>query len=69
MATGIGKWSEADFVRTIHTGVNPTGHKLHPFMPSRQIARMSDEDLRAVYLYLRTLTPIHNEVIPSPASP
>ena len=68
-ATGIGKWSEADFIRTIRTGVNPAGHRLHPFMPSHQIARMSDEDLRAIYLYLRTLPPIHNQVTPSSSAP
>ena len=66
-ATGIGGWSEADFIRTIRTGTNPRGNHLHPFMPSRQIARMSDDDLRAIFLYLRTLPPIHN-VVPRTSS-
>ena len=59
-ATGIGRWSEADFVRTIRTGVNPAGHALNAFMPWHQNARMTDEDLRAIYRYLRTLPPIVN---------
>ena len=61
-ATGIGGWSESDFIRTIRTGIDPRGNHLSPFMPSRQIARMSDDDLRAIFLYLRTLPPIHNVV-------
>jgi cytochrome c553 len=60
--TGIGGWSETDFVRTLRTGVNPKGNSLHAFMPWRQIRRMSDDDLRAIYRYLRTLRPIRNEV-------
>lgn len=60
--TGIGRWSESDFLQTIRTGVNPSGRRLHPFMPSRQIGRMSDDELRAIYRYLRTLPPIRNEV-------
>ena len=61
-ATGIGQWTETDFLQTLRTGVNPKGVSLHPFMPWRQIRRMSDEDLRAIYRYLRTVPPIRNEV-------
>lgn len=60
--TGIGRWSEEDFLRTLRTGVNPEGNSLHPFMPWREVRRMSDEDQRAIYRYLRTLQPIRNEV-------
>jgi hypothetical protein len=61
-ATGIGKWSEADFLRTIRTGKDPEGHELDPFMPYQQLRRMTDDDLRAIYRYLRALRPIKNEV-------
>jgi cytochrome c553 len=57
--TGIGSWSEADFIRAMRTGVAPNGDKLKPFMPWPQLKRMSDDDLRAIYLYLRTLPPMH----------
>ena len=60
--TGMGRWSEADFMRTLRTGVNPTGDSLHAFMPWREYRRMSDDDLRAIYRYLRTLEPIRNSV-------
>jgi len=61
-ATGIGKWSEDDFLQTMRTGKNPSARSLNPFMPWPELRRMSDDDLRAMYRYLKTLPPIHNEV-------
>ncbi|HET7320894.1 MAG TPA: cytochrome c [Longimicrobiaceae bacterium] len=61
-ATGIGGWSESDFLRALRTGVNPAGDTLHPFMPWREYRRMTDEDLAAIYRYLRTIPPIRNRV-------
>lgn len=60
--TGIGRWSEADFLRTLRTGKDPEGHELHHFMPYDQLGRMTDDDLRAIYRYLRALPPIRNKV-------
>lgn len=60
--TGIGGWSESQFIQTIRTGVNPSGVSLHPFMPWHEMSRMSDDDLRAIYRYLRTTTPVRNQV-------
>ena len=60
--TGIGRWSESDFIQTMRTGVNPEGERLHPFMPWPEMKRMSDEELRALYLYLRTVPAIQNAV-------
>lgn len=59
---GIGKWSEADFLQTLHRGVTPEGEQLNPFMPWKQNGRMSDDDLRAIYRFLRTLPPIRQEI-------
>lgn len=66
--TGIGRWSEADFVKSIRTGTTPDGDTLHPFMPWHQLQRLTDDDLRAIYLYLRTVPPIRNRVEGKPAS-
>jgi mono/diheme cytochrome c family protein len=60
--TGIGRWSEADFIRALRAGTNPRGDSLHPFMPWREYRRMSDGDLSAIYRYLRTLPAIRNPV-------
>ena len=61
-ATGIGSWTENDFLRTLRTGVNPAGDSLHSFMPWRSVRRMSDDDLRSIYRYLRSIPPIRNQV-------
>jgi mono/diheme cytochrome c family protein len=60
--TGLGRWTEDDFLRTMRTGVNPSGLQLHPFMPWHELRRMSDDDLRAIYRYLRSIPAIRNEV-------
>lgn len=59
--TGIGRWSESDFIQTIRTGKDPGGVEMKPFMPWHQIRRMSDDDLRAIFLFLRTLKPLRND--------
>ncbi|MER3515428.1 MAG: alcohol dehydrogenase, partial [Chloroflexota bacterium] len=50
---GIGAWSEGDFLRALRDGVAPQGRLLDPAMP--RYAQMNADDLRAIYLYLRTL--------------
>jgi hypothetical protein len=59
--TGIGSWSLADFKRTIRTGVDPKGQVLNPPMPIPTLQNLPDEDLEAIYNYLRTLKPIRND--------
>ena len=61
-ATGIGRWSEDDFVQTMRSGKNPSGKSLNPFMPWQELRRMSYDDLRATYRYLRTVPPVRNAV-------
>jgi mono/diheme cytochrome c family protein len=60
--TGIAGWSEDDFLKALHTGVTPEGEHLHPFMPWKENGRMTDDDLRAIWRFLRTVPPIHNVV-------
>jgi hypothetical protein len=47
--------------------VNPRGDSLHAFMPWREYRRMTDDDLRAIYRYLRTLPP--SPTGPDPSKP
>ena len=56
----IGRWSEADFVRAIRTGTRPDGSKLKDFMPWRSMASHTDEELHAIWLYLRTVPPVQS---------
>jgi hypothetical protein len=67
--TGLGDWTEAQFIKTIRTGRHQgDGRALLPPMPWSGYAGMTDEDLKAVWAYLRTLKPIRN-VVPDPRVP
>jgi mono/diheme cytochrome c family protein len=48
-------WTEEQFVRSLREGVDPAGKRLTDEMPWREYGRGTDEDLRALYLYLRSL--------------
>ncbi|WLE61756.1 cytochrome c [Burkholderia plantarii] len=50
-ATGIGGYSEADFARALREGVAKDGHNLYPAMPYPSYAKVSDDDVRAMYAY------------------
>ncbi len=61
--TGIGIWDEAMFVKTIRSGRHwGVGRPILPPMPWFNYAKASDEDLSAIYAYLRTLKPVKNDV-------
>ena len=55
--TGIGEWSEADFFRAFREGKRPNGTGINPFMPWATLGKMTDSELRAIYLYLKTVPP------------
>ncbi|MFO1328606.1 MAG: c-type cytochrome [Rubrivivax sp.] len=67
--TGIGRWSERDFVQTIRTGRHlGRGRAVLPPMPIPVYRQLTDQDLKAIYAYLRTVPPIRNQV-PDPLAP
>jgi len=49
--TGIGNYSLNDFDRAIRHGIRNDGASLYPAMPYPSYARLSDQDLRALYAY------------------
>jgi mono/diheme cytochrome c family protein len=51
-------WSEADFIATMRTGVTPNGHHLKDVMPWEYFGQMTDDELKAVWLYLQSLPPL-----------
>lgn len=55
--TGLHSWSEEDFIRTMRTGVNPSGHVLDTKMPWKQLGKLTDDELRALRRYLATVKP------------
>lgn len=64
--TGIGAWTEGDFVRAVKKGFRPDGRALHAPMTPRP--ELDDDEAAAIYAYLRTVPKIRNAV-PRPAAP
>jgi mono/diheme cytochrome c family protein len=52
---GLGSWTEQDFVRALREGRRPDGTAINEFMPWRSYGSMSDLDLHALWLYLRSV--------------
>ena len=61
--TGIGFWTEEMFINTIRSGKHfGKGRPIMPPMPWFNYARGTDDDLKAIYAYLRTIPPVVNHV-------
>lgn len=56
--TGIGRWSDADFYRAMHEGIDRLGHHLYPAFPYPWYTRVSRDDVLAIKAYLDTLAPV-----------
>ena len=54
---GLGRWSEADFMRAMRLGERPDGAHYFPAFPYPSFTRISDRDLRDLWAFLRTLAP------------
>ena len=67
--TGIGTWTEEVFIKALRTGKHMgVGRPILPPMPWPYIGQLTDEDLKAIFAYLKSLPPIHNQV-PDPVPP
>jgi mono/diheme cytochrome c family protein len=69
-ATGLGmRYTEAKFVATMRSGKKPEGVAVMPPMPVDVYVNMKDDDLKAIYAYLKTVKPIRNAVRAGLAAP
>jgi mono/diheme cytochrome c family protein len=57
--TGIGSYSDANFLDAIHKGIAPGNEKLYPAMPFPSYTYMTDADAGAIKAYLFSLKPVH----------
>ena len=55
--TGIGAWSDDEFLRALHRGIGKGGKHLYPAFPYASYALMTDNDVLAIKAYLLTLKP------------
>lgn len=67
--TGLGSWTEEMFIKALRTGKDMgEGRPILPPMPWENFGKLPDEDLKAIYAYLRTIKPVSN-AIPEPIPP
>ncbi|WP_250500232.1 c-type cytochrome [Caballeronia sp. GAWG1-5s-s] len=57
-ATGIGAWTDAQFVRAMREGIGRNGEHLYPAFPYTAYTRLSDADVLAMRAYLATVPPV-----------
>lgn len=60
--TGIGGWSDADFVRAMTQGIAPDGRHYYPAFPYTSYTRMTERDLLDLKAYLDTVKPVRHAV-------
>ncbi len=64
--TGIGGWTEAEFIRALKEGKNPKGQPYFPVFPYIYFANMTDEDARDLYAYFMSIPAVERENVPLP---
>lgn len=68
-STGIGAWTEEQFINTLRNGKHlGNGRPLLPPMPWPDFGKKTDDDLKAVFAYLKSLPAVSNRV-PGPIAP
>src|SRR5947209_13864670 len=61
-ADGIGRWTEADFVSALIKGTSPARTHYFPAFPYTSYQHAKLEDIRDLFAYLKTLTPVSGKV-------
>ena len=71
--TGTGVWNEELFIKILRTGkFMAAGRDILPPMPWQEYTKLKDEDMKAIFAYLKSLKPIKNQVpasVPVPPPP
>jgi mono/diheme cytochrome c family protein len=66
--TGIGRWTDAQFLRALREGVRPDGANYFPVFPYPSFTGITDGDALAIKAYLFSLPPVHRENRPHDVS-
>jgi mono/diheme cytochrome c family protein len=53
--TGIGAWTERQFERALRSGIAADGTHLYPALPYTAYTKVTDQDVHAIYTYMRTV--------------
>ncbi len=61
--TGIGRWTDDEFVRLLQSGIGRGGQHVYPAMPYNYTTRATAEDDLAIRAWLATIPAVHNKVV------
>lgn len=64
--TGIGNWTEQDFIRALKEGRDPKGRNYFPVFPYLYFSRTTDEDAKALYAYFMSIPAVKQQNKPLP---
>jgi mono/diheme cytochrome c family protein len=64
--TGIGSWSETDFINAMTKGMGPDGKHYYPVFPYTSFTRMTRQDLLDLRAYLLSIPPVRKANPPNP---
>ncbi len=59
--TGIGDWTDADFIKAVHEGINKDGTRLYPAFPYAAYTYLTEEDVLAIKSYLFAQPAVKNK--------
>lgn len=57
--TGIGTWTDAQFIKAMREGISPQGKRYYPAFPYLYFNKVTDEDLKAIKAYLSSIPPVN----------
>ncbi len=63
--TGIGAWTDADFLGAVHKGIDNEGRRLYPAFPYESYTLLADDDVHAIKAYLFSLPVAHATAPPN----
>lgn len=64
--TGIGNWTEEDFIRALKDGRDPHGRNYFPVFPYYYFSNITDDDAKALYAYFMAIPPVELANKPQP---
>ena len=59
-ATGIGAWTDAQFLRALHEGIRADGKHLYPAFPYTSYTKLTDQDVQAIRAYLNSVPAVRS---------
>ena len=63
--TGIGSWTDAQFLRAMHEGIAEDGSRLYPAFPYASYTLLADADVLLIKRYLASLSPVRQKNLPN----